>query len=217
MGKADRKAKPGQAKRMLAECKLWRQVIAATRGLMPIVIFRKLTGLQHKSVMDLAERYGLPVTGPAIDLAAFGKWLPEACAAKATRTEDEIDRRTREATARLREAGAVKAEMNNRRQRRLLVEARLVNEVFGHLRDILAQTATQIGQLHGPAAELLEQNLERMAAVVKREFAAAAEAEAGEDAPAEGGDVVVAPDGSDEATQRRSDAGQSDEAKEQAA
>lgn len=142
-----------------------------------------LAGRQHKTLDEQAARYGMPVGGKEIDLAAVARWLHQFLAAHAKRlaalqTSDPLlfgGGESTPAMERYRRAMATLREMDVEERAGQLIPRNIAHDnlmaIAGVLRGLGAQFQRQENWTGAEAHEALEEALDDAEALIERSFA----------------------------------------------
>lgn len=147
--------------------------------------WQQLSGRQSKVLNEQAVRYGLPVGGPTIDLAAVARWLHDFLAKHARRLatlEEEADPLlaaggTSPALEEYRRERAKLARLERLEREGALVARDDVHAVLTELAGVLRRMGDELQRKHGAAAQrLVDETLDAFAQTVGRWLGAAEEA-----------------------------------------
>lgn len=123
----------------------------------PKKLWRQWSGRQHKVLDEQAARYGLPIAGPTIDLAAVARWLHEFLAANARKLAGSDDAdfagATSPALERKRLADAKRSELAYERELGLWVRLADLHATLARLLPILRTAGDALLRQFGAAAQ----------------------------------------------------------------
>lgn len=121
----------------------------------PKSAYQRLSGRQTKILHDQADRYGLPLRGATIDLAAVLRRFHDLLAEHGGKITADPDEADSPALERKREAEADLKELDLAERRRELVHRDLMRQQLAAIAALLRRAGEQLERKHGPAAKQL--------------------------------------------------------------
>jgi hypothetical protein len=129
--------------------------------------WRQMSGRQNQVLSDQAERYGIPLDGSTIDLAAVAAWLHDFLAANSHALNASMARA--DELERVRRAQAEKYELENLVRKRELRHVDDVRRTFEFVGQVFRKASMELRQAFGDAAyRILESAVEDAREIVRK-------------------------------------------------